>query len=94
MKCHRNYPVDRFWHFTMNAVMPPNALNYLSMYLTHRVRTVTATQTVPQRGEVCSLKKIWKNPRIVKETTPGLYLGIIFEASYFCYKLKLLEHTP
>ena len=45
------------------------------MYLTHRVRTVTATQTVPQRGEVCSLKKIWKNPRVVKETTPGLYFG-------------------
>jgi len=47
-------------------------LNYPSMYLTHRVRTVTVTQTVPQRGEVCSLKKIWKNPRTVKETTPGL----------------------
>ena len=78
----------------MNAVMPPNALNYPSMYLTHRVRAVTDTQTVPQRGEVCSLKKIWKNPRVVKETTPGLYLGHNILSKLFLLQNQVIGHTP
>ena len=53
----------------------PSVMWNHAMYLVHcRVKTVTTTQEVPQYGDVCSLQKIWRNPRIVKETAPGLNL--------------------
>ena len=63
------------------SITPPVMWNH-AMYLGYRVKTITTTQKVPQYGDVCSLQKIWRNPRIVKETSPGLDFFIVLWVRY------------
>ena len=62
---------------TWLLVIPSVMWNHAMYYLGHRVQTITTTQKVPQYGDVCSLQKIWRKPRTVKETTSGLDFFIV-----------------